>query len=192
MKIGGVTKLSTIDFPNELSYIIFLKGCDFRCRYCHNKDLPKSPDIPYTDILSELEQRKSFNTAVVFSGGEATLQLEEAHLRPLKSLGYKIGLHTNLNSPTRLQSLLELKLLDWVGADVKTSLDNRYDILSGVKDSYVNVKKSLSLLKESGINYELRLTWDKGIIDEEQIKELETTLILSGHPKLKLQRCNQN
>ena len=56
--------------------------------------------------------------AVVFSGGEPTLQagLLDAMLE-VRELGFKIGLHTAGMYPQRLAAILPL--MDWVGMDVK-------------------------------------------------------------------------
>jgi len=39
MIIGGMQKTSTIDFPGLLSCVLFCRGCDMNCFYCHNRDL---------------------------------------------------------------------------------------------------------------------------------------------------------
>lgn len=39
MTIGGFRELSLIDYPGYMSTVIFVQGCNFRCRYCHNRHL---------------------------------------------------------------------------------------------------------------------------------------------------------
>lgn len=39
MLTGGLQKLTTLDFPGVVSSIVFTKGCNFRCPYCHNPEL---------------------------------------------------------------------------------------------------------------------------------------------------------
>ena len=33
MKIGGLQKISLIDYPGWISAIVFTQGCNFRCPY---------------------------------------------------------------------------------------------------------------------------------------------------------------
>ena len=39
MIFGGIQKSSTIDFPGILCCVLFTRGCDLNCFYCHNRDL---------------------------------------------------------------------------------------------------------------------------------------------------------
>ena len=39
LTIGGFVPLTTIDFPDHLSAVIFCQGCPYRCIYCHNPDI---------------------------------------------------------------------------------------------------------------------------------------------------------
>ncbi|MDL2314541.1 4Fe-4S cluster-binding domain-containing protein, partial [Desulfovibrio sp. OttesenSCG-928-C14] len=39
MLLGGIQKLTTLDFPGLVSCTVFTRGCNFSCPYCHNPDL---------------------------------------------------------------------------------------------------------------------------------------------------------
>ena len=39
MVIGGLQKLSLSDFPGRVAAIVFTRGCNLRCPYCHNPEL---------------------------------------------------------------------------------------------------------------------------------------------------------
>ena len=39
MHISGLQKLSLLDYPGKIACTIFLNGCNFKCHFCHNKDL---------------------------------------------------------------------------------------------------------------------------------------------------------
>ena len=39
MKIAGLQKVTTIDYPGKIACTIFIYGCNFRCGFCHNPDL---------------------------------------------------------------------------------------------------------------------------------------------------------
>ena len=45
MRIAGLEKLSTVDYPGKPAAVIFTAGCNYRCFYCHNlaiKNIEKS------------------------------------------------------------------------------------------------------------------------------------------------------
>ncbi|MDR2442589.1 MAG: radical SAM protein [Deltaproteobacteria bacterium] len=43
MLLGGIVKTSTLDYPSLLSAVIFTRGCNFHCPFCHNIDLVRLP-----------------------------------------------------------------------------------------------------------------------------------------------------
>ncbi len=159
LRVGGLTPLTTIDYPGELATVIFCQCCPWRCRYCHNwnlHDASAQSSIPWSTIRRFLIQRKGLLDAVVFSGGEPTAQHDlTAALSEVRDLGFKIGLHTGGAYPERLRQLLPL--LDWVGLDIK-ALAADYEPITGVADSGKLAWESLSLLLEAGIPLEVRTT----------------------------------
>ena len=42
--IGGLKKTSLLDYPQKISAIVFTKGCNFKCGYCHNPGLLKGSE----------------------------------------------------------------------------------------------------------------------------------------------------
>lgn len=70
MKFGG-SLISSIDFPEKISLVIFFAGCPLRCPYCHNPELLKNgKDIDVESIKRKISSSKDFIDAVVLSGGE--------------------------------------------------------------------------------------------------------------------------
>ena len=134
LQAGGFTPMTTIDYPGELSAVIFCQGCPWQCRYCHNEQLiPRQgkTHISWQHIIEFLRQRRGLLDAVVFSGGEPTLQKAlPAAISEIKSLDYKIGLHTAGPYPERLKEILPY--LDWVGLDIK-AMEENYAKVTGVK-----------------------------------------------------------
>lgn len=159
LRIGGITRLTTIDYPGELAAVVFCQGCPWRCRYCHNPDLLDSDEaarIHWSEVKQFLTQRLGLLDAVVFSGGEPTAQQAlGAAMREVHALGFKVGLHTSGAYPERLRDLLPL--LDWVGMDIK-ALPADYGAITGVTGSGKLAWKSLSLLLDAGIPLEVRTT----------------------------------
>ena len=179
LPIGGITPLTTVDFPGLLAMVIFLRGCPWRCPYCHNSSLqsakPQSDDMTWTQLLSFLTKRRGFLEAVVFSGGEPTQHDNLSHaLREVRNLGFKTGLHTAGIYPKRLAKLLPL--LDWVGLDIKAPLDGRYDRITKQPQSFVSARKSLSLLMIAGKPFQLRSTRSPEILSSNDCSDLEKDL----------------
>ncbi len=121
MRIGGITPLTTIDFPGRLAAVVYCQGCPWRCSYCHNPELLDATApaaVPWPQVLAFLQSRRGLLDGVVFSGGEPTLQAAlPAALAEVRAMGFATGLHTGGMYPERLAAVLPL--LDWVGLDVK-------------------------------------------------------------------------
>jgi pyruvate formate lyase activating enzyme len=164
--VGGLTPFTTIDYPQQLAAVLFLQGCPWRCHYCHNHELINrklQARIPWPSVLEFLDKRKTLIDAVVFSGGEPTLQagLPKA-MQQVKNMGFKIGLHTAGIYPDRLQAVLPW--VDWVGLDIKAT-KNRYSDITGVRNSGESAWKSARIVVESGLNYEVRTTVHPRLMD---------------------------
>ena len=157
LRIGGIVAFTTIDFPGRLAAVLFCQGCPWRCTYCHNKHLlPFSPGtVAWPAVVDFLRTRKDLLEAVVFSGGEPLAQptLPEA-MRAVRALGFRIGLHTSGVSPARLARVLPL--VDWIGLDVKASRA-RYREVTGA-DAGAAVYRSLALILDAGVDYQVRTT----------------------------------
>ncbi|MHB1203449.1 MAG: anaerobic ribonucleoside-triphosphate reductase activating protein [Acidithiobacillus sp.] len=158
--LGGVTPLSTIDFPDRLAAVFYTQGCPLRCRYCHNPELWPAQAAPATlawsAVMAWLHRRRGLLDAVVFSGGEPTAQgALGAALAQVRDLGFETALHTAGAYPKRLTEILPL--LDWVGLDIKAPFD-RYPELTGVPGSGEKAEQALAAVLASGVDYELRTT----------------------------------
>ena len=78
MKIGGLQKVSLLEYPGQVCAIVFSQGCNFRCSYCHNPELV-DPDfygqcLTEEEIFSFLKKRKGKLDAVTITGGEPIIQ----------------------------------------------------------------------------------------------------------------------
>jgi pyruvate formate lyase activating enzyme len=190
IRVGGLVPLSATDYPDHLAAVVFCQGCAWRCGYCHNPHLlPRrgEREIAWKDVLTFLQRRRGLLDAVVFSGGEPTLQpaLPDA-LRTVKALGYKTGLHTAGIHPQRLGAALPL--LDWVGMDVKAPFD-RYGEVTGVPGSGNRARRSLERVLASGVPYEIRTTADPASLTLEVLESTAATLIDHGARHYVLQAC---
>lgn len=188
LRIGGFVPFSTTDYPAQLAAVVFLQGCPWRCVYCHNPHLiPASGPRhhAWTDIQHFLSRRRGLLDAVVFSGGEPTLQKSLfAAVHQAKSMGFRIGLHTGGMYPQRLAKILPL--LDWVGLDVKAP-EHVYDRITGVVDSGHAAFESLEKIVASGVDYELRCTWHPELLSAVDLEKMADRLIRSGADRLIIQ-----
>jgi pyruvate formate lyase activating enzyme len=189
LAVGGLTQLTTLDLPGRLSAVVFCQGCPWQCGYCHNPHLiARGPgDRPWSAVLRFLERRRGLLDAVVFSGGEPTLQsgLAEA-LREVRGMGFLTGLHTGGPYPERLARVLPL--VDWVGFDLKAPLED-YVRITGVPGSGERAAESARLLMESGVDHEFRTTVDPSLLDETQLEKMTRWLAMRGVMRHVLQRC---
>ena len=190
IQIGGITPLTTIDFPNHLAAVLYCQGCSWKCSYCHNKHLiPRNikTDITWQDTMIFLEKRKDFLDGVVLSGGEPLLQKRLPEMcRTIQQIGFKIALHTGGAIPSRLKAILPK--LSWVGLDIKGSTSD-YEKITGVAGSGDKAFQSLSLLLDSGIDYEVRTTADPKLLNKTDIIKLAKELSEIGVKHYALQQC---
>lgn len=162
MLIGGIEKLSLLDYPNKLAAIVFTMGCNFRCGYCHNPELvdPKQfpPALREESVLDFLEKRRGILDAVVITGGEPTLYPDLASfIRQVKDMGFLVKLDTNGTFPSRVRPLIEAKLIDYLAMDIKGSPE-KYSLITGAKIHLNNIEESVRMIMESGLPYEFRTT----------------------------------
>ncbi len=171
--VGGIVSLTTIDYPGCLSLVVFCQGCPWRCVYCHNKHLQKISrldGLPWDDVSLLIDERKNFIDAVVFSGGEPLIQNDlDKVMKSVKDKDLLVGLHTTGVLFEKFAKIIGC--VDWVGFDVKAPFEKYGKIIQQPDDASIsaasNVKKSLELLLESRVNYEVRVTLDNSLeIDE--------------------------
>lgn len=159
LKVGGLTPFTATDYPGKLAAVVFVSGCPWRCGYCHNPHLQtRVGDAPleWREVMARLQRRVGLIDAVVFSGGEPTIDpaLGEA-MREVRALGLGVGLHTAGAYPRRLQEVLPL--VDWVGMDIK-ALAQHYDAITRIADSARHALASAELVLASGVAHEFRTT----------------------------------
>ena len=163
MRIGGIQKLTLLDYPGKVACTVFLSGCNLRCPYCHNPGLvlPErmgAQELSVSEVLDFLERRRGKLDGVCITGGEPTLHSDlPVFLRLLRAMGFSVKLDTNGTNPEMLDSLLREGLPDYVAMDIKNS-PSRYAETCGGIDMLAQVKKSVKLLMSGAVDYELRTT----------------------------------
>lgn len=181
LRVGGLTPLSTTDWPGMLAAVVFCQGCPWRCGYCHNPDLipPRGEhEIPWEDVLSFLRRRQGLLDAVVFSGGEPTLQADLVDaVREVRALGFRIGLHTGGMYPKKLATVLPF--VDWVGMDVKAPFAD-YAQITAAAGSGEPALAGLQTLLASGVPHEIRTTVHPALLPDAALTTLAHDLAARG------------
>jgi len=172
IQIGGLQKLTLIDYPGRLAATVFLIGCNFRCPFCYSSELvlpektENQPRIPEEDFFNFLKKRRDLLEGVVICGGEPTIHDDLPDFcAKIKKLGYLAKLDTNGSNPEMLKDLIKKKLIDYVAMDIKAPKE-KYNFFSGSK-LIKKVEKSVDILKENGVDYEFRTTVAPGLKKED-------------------------
>ena len=190
LRVGGLTPLTTIDFPGKLAAVVFCQGCPWRCGYCQNTgllDASAPAAMPWPQVRAFLESRRGLLDGVVFSGGEPTLQAAlPAALAEVRAMGFATALHTGGMYPERLSAALPL--LDWVGLDIKGPAQH-YDAITGTPGSAAKAMASLRHMLASGVAHECRTTWHAGLFSADALLGLADTLADAGVAHWALQEC---
>lgn len=200
MKFSGFEKTDLVNFPSCIAATVFVRGCNFRCPYCHNVTLvnPREftdEEYPEELIFDYLNQRKNFLDGIVVTGGEPTLYKEiPQFIKKVKEMGFKVKLDTNGTNPEMVRQLINDNLLDYVAMDIKAPLD-KYEPFTG--GSFVDMKaligETMEILRNSNVSYEFRTTCPKDLLTIEDFDEIakslkdnETWFLQEFNPKVTL------
>ena len=157
MKIAGLVKMSTIDYPGKLSCVFFTPGCNYDCWFCQNRALLfEHPTLNLNEVSTFLRKRVGLLEGVVLSGGEPTLQEDLVDFaRKIKELGYAVKIDTNGSNPDVLKQLLQQEIIDYVAIDYKGPFE-RYTKIC--KHTAKGIRECIELLLNSKIMWEMRTT----------------------------------
>lgn len=192
MLIGGMQKMTMLDYPGKVACTIFTYGCNFRCPFCHNATLviDEANLFDKNEILAYINKRKGILDGVVVTGGEPLLQPDIMEfLAELKQTGLLVKLDTNGSYPERLEQIIEKGLVDYVAMDIKNCKE-KYDLTTGVKIDISKIEKSVELLMQDRVDYEFRTTVVKELHKKEDFEKIGKWLI--GAKRLFLQPFKDN
>ncbi len=176
VEIKGLEKFSPKDFPGYISSTVFLGGCNFRCPFCHNSDLVLRPELlptfPMDYFLSFLDSRKGWLEGICISGGEPLLQDDlETLLILIKDRNLLVKIDINGSFPSRLEDLIQKKLIDHIAMDVKAPL-KRYQEVTRATVNEEDIVRSVDIIKNSGLGYVFRTTLVPGLVGPEDVKKI--------------------
>jgi pyruvate formate lyase activating enzyme len=180
VRIASLQKFSMIDFPNELSAVIFTQGCNFRCPYCHNPELVDSSKfteaISEESILKFLDSRVGKLDGVVITGGEPTIHKDLiSFISKIKKMGFLVKLDTNGTNPGMIKEIIQHNLIDYIAMDYKAPLGKYSDVVR-VHVDLNDILESIELIKKSGLKYEFRTTVVENLLSSFDVKLIQMEL----------------
>jgi pyruvate formate lyase activating enzyme len=186
MRISGFQKTTLVDYPGKIACSIFVKGCNFRCGFCHNPELinKQGEEFDTESILEEIKSRfyEGWCEGICVSGGEPTLYNElPDFLQRLKKIGLSVKLDTNGSNPQMLRELLERKIVDYVAMDIKSPI-NRYNEITCSKIRPEDIEESIEIVKLFS-EHEFRTTVIP-VLNEKDLRVMGGLVSRSGKPRL--------
>lgn len=171
MEIGG-TVISSVEYHGKISLVIFMAKCPLRCPYCHNSELLEGgKEVNLSEIFKIIDDSVEYIDAVVISGGEPLVQLEEliSILEYSKKLKLKTKLDTSACYPDRIKKVIPY--LDYLAIDVKAPFNKYREVIGS--DIGEKVEKSVKIANNHlNIFLECRTTYVPNLINHGDIKQI--------------------
>ena len=191
-RIHSIETFGLVDGPG-VRYVIFVQGCNMRCRYCHNPET-WSRELATEATSGDLTAKEAFerayryhnywkkNGGITVSGGEPLLQID--FVSELFSLAKGKGIHTTLDTAgnpfTREAPFFDkfqelMKVTDLVMLDIKQVDRDRHRELTGhYNDNILDMGDYLSQIEKE--------TWIRRVLvpgltdDDEDLRALREKL----------------
>jgi pyruvate formate lyase activating enzyme len=182
-RIHSIESMGLVDGPG-IRTVIFFKGCNLRCAYCHNPDTWNfsggtmySPEELLKKILRYKPYFDKSNGGVTFSGGEVLLQPE--FLKEILKLCKENNIHTTIDTAGYGYGDYEeiFKYTDLVLLDIKQVDDISYKKLTGKNKQ--GLDDFLKACEKSGKKLWIRHVVVPGITDSKEHIEKLVAIIKS-------------
>lgn len=147
--IHSIESFGSVDGPG-IRFVIFMKGCGMRCRYCHNPDTWGCPGAEVRETEDLIGQALRYKTywgkkgGITISGGEPLLQMDFLIelCAAAKAKGVHIALDTSAQNFERTEAYLEkfnrlMNYVDLVLLDIKHIDEQKHKWLTGVSNKSV-------------------------------------------------------
>lgn len=176
-QVHSIQSLGTVDGPG-LRFVVFLQGCNLRCKCCHNPDtwdIKSEKQFTAEEIVEKAIKYKEYfgeKGGITISGGEPILQADFCY--EIFKLCHENGINTCLDTSGSIFNDSVKKLLtetDRVLLDIKYTNNNDY--LENVGCSLEKPLEFLEYLNETKIPTTIRQVIIPTINDsEENIEKL--------------------
>lgn len=169
--IIGEMIISSLEYPEKMSLVIFTGGCTLKCPYCHNPEIIEGgKEVEIKEIKDKIENSMEFIDSVVITGGEPLMQHKEIEeiFKFSKEKGLKTKLDTNGFYPEKLEKITEI--LDYVALDIKAPF-SKYEKVVGSSIGK-DVKKSMEACIKNNVYLECRTTYVPYLMEIEDIVEI--------------------
>ncbi len=188
-KIHSIETMGALDGPG-LRYVLFMKGCPFRCAYCHNPDtwaapaaMEKSAHEVAEDVLKYREFFEAAGGGFTASGGEPLMQAD--FLGQLLQILKSSGIHTAVDTCGYVDITAEIErvvdLADLFLLDIKHLDDSRHKELTGRSND--KVLNFLNFISQKGKDINIRIVLLNGYTaDEDYLKR--TAEFLKSYPTI--------
>lgn len=176
--IHSIETFGSVDGPG-IRFIVFLKGCNLRCKYCHNVDTwdPHSEDMRTADeILDFAERYRSYwgeEGGITVSGGEPLLQIDFLIdlFKKAKERGINTCIDTAVQPFTKEEPFFSkfeelMKYTDLLLVDIKHIDREEHIKLTGLPND--NIKECFAYLDEIGKPIWIRHVLVPGITDNDE------------------------
>jgi pyruvate formate lyase activating enzyme len=207
-KVHSFETFGTVDGPG-IRFIVFLKGCPLRCKYCHNRDAwsaEGAKEYTVEQVLTEIRKYRNFidssRGGITVSGGEPLIQPD--FVRELFEKCKEEGIHTAVDTSgyveiedvNEVMEYTDLVLLDLKHADAKKHVE-----LTGVENA--RIKRFAQYLSDINKPVWIRYVLVPGYTDAEedlmeahkylaQFKNIEKIEVLPYHMMGKVKWQNLN
>lgn len=179
--IYSLTPFTLLDYPHQSACILWFAGCNMRCVYCYNPEIVFGKGtITFEKAIEFLKSRKQLLDAVVLSGGECLLHKKSIpFITEVKKMGFLVKIDTNGSLPKVLEELISKKLIDYVALDFKAMPAHFHKITQS--ELFIPFEKSLHLLLESEIPFEVRTTVHSELLRKNDIQQMISYLENIGY-----------
>jgi pyruvate formate lyase activating enzyme len=179
--IYSLTPFTLLDYSHKSACILWFAGCNMRCLYCYNPEIVFGKGtISFEEALQFLKSRKQLLDAVVFSGGECLLHKKSIpFIAEIKKMGFLVKIDTNGSQPEVLEELIKKELINYVALDFK-AMPSNFEKITQSK-LFVPFEKSLLLLLQSKIPFEVRTTVHSELLKKKDIQEMLCYLENAGY-----------
>jgi pyruvate formate lyase activating enzyme len=179
MDIKGFIESSLLEWEGKIASVVFLPNCNLRCSYCHAAHLILHPErlesLDCARILDYMRRQGDWLDGVVITGGEPTLHGEELLdlIREFRAVPLKVMIETNGTRPEWTERLIKERFLDAVAMDFKAPLTpDDYARVAGVEVNVGDIRRSIELIKQSGLPHEFRITLVPGLIGRDELERM--------------------